>query len=168
MSYQLETNRLWLRPATLDDLDHLHDLWTDDHIRRFLLDNRVIAQAEARSFIETSLSNFEQHGYGLWLAFTRETTTLIGFAGFLRSKEGLPTLIYGIHPSFCAKGFATEAASAVLSYAFDKLALPQVKADVDEPNLISIHILDKLGMKRTRSAIVAGRPLVYYEKTREH
>jgi RimJ/RimL family protein N-acetyltransferase len=167
MNRVLQTTRLLLRPLHLDDLDHVYILWTNDHIRQFLLDNRVISLDDARSFLEASLANFEKHGYGLWLVFTRDGGSLVGFAGFLRSEDAVATLIYGVHPSFCGKGIATEAASAVLSYAFDSLALPRVKADVDEANVVSIRVLDKLGMKRTRSAIVAGRPLVYYEQTRE-
>ena len=42
-----------------------------------------------------------------------------------------------------------------------------MKADVDEPNVISVRILEKLGMRHVSRAIVAGRPLFYYEdKTR--
>ena len=64
------------------------------------------------------------------------------------------------------KGLATEAAKAVLDFAFDTLGLKSVKADVDEPNVMSVRILEKLGMRRIRRARVAGRPLLYYEQYR--
>jgi RimJ/RimL family protein N-acetyltransferase len=117
-------------------------------------------------FVEASLANFEQHGYGLWLVFAREDRGFVGFAGFLCTEGEAPNLLYGIHPDFCGKGYATEAASAVLSYALESLAVPLVKADVDEPNVISVRVLEKLGMRQTRRAIVAGQPLIYYEKSR--
>jgi RimJ/RimL family protein N-acetyltransferase len=167
MNRVFQTTRLLLRPLRLDDLESVYILWTNDHIRQFLLDNHIISRDEARSFLEASLANFEKHSYGLWLVFTQDTGSLIGFAGFLRSEEEVPSLIYGVHPSFCGKGFATEAARAILTYAFETLALPRVKADVDEPNVVSVRVLEKLGMARTGSAMVAGRPLVYYEKSRE-
>lgn len=166
MKRELETTRLRLQPCRIEDAELALDLWTNEHVRHFLFDDRVISSDEARLFIEASVANFEQCGYGLWLVFAREDGCFVGFAGFLRSEGEAPGLLYGIHPDFCGKGYATEAAGAVLSYAVESLAVPVVKADVDEPNVISVRVLEKLGMRRTRRAIVAGRPLVYYEKSR--
>jgi RimJ/RimL family protein N-acetyltransferase len=54
----------------------------------------------------------------------------------------------------------------VLSYALEKLALPKVRADVDEPNIASVRVLEKLGMRRTGREVVNGHPLLYFEKLR--
>lgn len=164
MNRALETSRLQLRPGRIEDVELTHTLWSNARVRRFLFDERVISQDEARSFIEDSLANFERYGYGLWLVFTRAADRLVGFAGLLRSEEEAPNLIYGVHPDFWGEGYATEAAGAVLSYALEKLALPQVKADVDEPNMASVRVLEKLGMKRVKRAVVKGRPLLYFEQ----
>lgn len=151
----------------MEDLEAVYQLWTNQHVRHFLFDDKVISFDEARSFVEASLKTFAKHKYGIWLVFARDAESLIGFAGFLRLAEDLPNLIYGIHPDFCGKGHATEAAAGVLSYALETLALPLVKADVDEPNVLSIRVLEKLGMVETSRTIVAGRPLVNYERARE-
>ncbi|HLL69907.1 MAG TPA: GNAT family N-acetyltransferase [Pyrinomonadaceae bacterium] len=164
MRLELETSRLRLRPCRLEDLELVQALWTNERVRRFLFDGRVISPDEARSFVEASLANFEQYGYGLWLVFARGAKQFVGFAGFLRSEEGMPNLIYGIHPDFWSEGYATEAAGAVLSYAFESLGLSQVKADVDEPNVESVRVLEKLGMKRVNRAVVNGRTLLYFER----
>ncbi len=166
MSCVLETTRLQLRPCQIEDIQLVHTLWTNDRIRYFLFDNRVISSDEAQSFVEDSLANFEQHQYGLWLVFMREIDCLVGFAGFLPSKEGIPSLIYGVDPDRWGNGYATEAASAVLSYALDKLALPKVRADVDEPNIASVRVLEKLGMRQTGREVVNEHPLLYFEKLR--
>jgi RimJ/RimL family protein N-acetyltransferase len=163
MTCVLETTRLQLRPCQSEDIQLIHTLWTNDRIRFFLFDNRVISSDEAKSFVEDSIANFEQHGYGLWLVFIRDMEHLVGFAGFLSSEEGTPSLIYGVHPDCWGYGYATEAASAVLSYALDKLALPKVRADVDEPNIASVRVLEKLGMRRTGREVVNGHPLLYFE-----
>jgi RimJ/RimL family protein N-acetyltransferase len=162
MDYRLTTPRLHLRPCTLVDLPAVHALWLNEQIRQFLFDDRVISEAETREFIEGSLSNFKQHGYGLWLVFTNETNSPMGFAGALWT-EGLPSLIYGIHPDAGGWGYATEAAGVVLDYLLTQLHYPKVIADVDEPNLASIRVLQKLGMTQTRRAIVNERPLLYFE-----
>jgi RimJ/RimL family protein N-acetyltransferase len=72
-------------------------------------------------------------------------------------------LIYGIHPNLWGNGYATEAANAVLHYVLEELALPKIRADVDEPNISSVQVLEKLGMKRTGRAVVKGHPLLYFE-----
>lgn len=167
MNCVLETTRLQLRPCQIEDIQLVHTLWTNDRIRFFLFDNRVISSDEAHSFVEDSLANFEQYGYGLWLVFERNIDRLIGFAGFLRSEDGTPSLIYGVHPDRWGYGYATEAASTVLSYALENLALPKVRADVDEPNIASVRVLEKLGMRQTGRAVVNGHPLLYFEKLRQ-
>lgn len=166
MNHEQQTTRLLLRPCGIENLEVIYQLWINDHVRHFLFDDRVISKDEARSFVEASIENFAQHGYGLWLVYTIEGESLIGFAGFLRSVEDVPNLIYGIHPDFCGRGYATEAAAAVMSYALESLTVPRVTAEVDEPNVSSIRVVEKLGMRRTGRTIVAGRPLVNYDKAR--
>lgn len=162
MNPRLTTPRLDLRPIQIEDLQVAHDLWTNADVRRFLFDDRVISVDKARALIEASGRNFEEHGYGLWLAFSRDTGTLVGFAGFLSSSDESPNLVYGVHPEFWGNGLATEAAQTVVDYAFETLALSAVKADVDELNAVSVRLLEKLGMIQIRR----GPPLLYYEKRR--
>lgn len=164
MRHELITSRLRLQPCRIEDVERTHVLWTEDRVRRFLFDDRLVAHAEARSFIAASLANFERYGYGLWLVFARDTDQLVGFAGLLRSEEEVPNLIYGVHPDFGGKGYATEAAASVLRYALESLALPQVNANVDEPNIESVRVLEKLSMRQVKRAVVGGRPLFYFER----
>lgn len=159
----IHTDRLRLRPCCADDLDALHDLWTEAGVRRFLFDDRSISREEAESFVAASAANFAEHGYGLWLFSERQSDTLAGFAGLLHSAEKSPNLLFGVRPRFWGRGYAPEAAGAVLRHAFEVLRLNRVVADVDEPNAASVCVLEKLGMARIRRAIVNERPLLYYE-----
>ncbi|MCU0569040.1 MAG: GNAT family N-acetyltransferase [Oculatellaceae cyanobacterium Prado106] len=159
MNFTLTTERLQLRPCNADDLTFLYALWTSDRIRYFLFDDRIISQEETRSFIKASLNSFEQHDYGLWLVHHQEQC--IGFAGFLHT-EAAPTLIYGMHPDFWGQGYATEAARAVLNDGLSTLNLLKVNADVDELNIASVRVLQKLGMKQVDRAIVNDRGLLYF------
>ncbi len=162
-TFLLETERLHLRPCGVEDVDLLQELWTEPEVRRFLFDDRQPSLEQARSFVDDSLANFEQHGYGLWLVFERKTDLLAGFSGLLGRSPGPPSLIFGTRPARWGRGYATEGASAVLRYAADVLRVGRLVADVDEPNEASIRVLEKLGMTRTRRTIVNGRPLLYYE-----
>ena len=162
MNIVLKTKRLQLKPCQVEDILKVHQLWTNEQIRYYLFDNRTISLDEARTFVTESLSNFQQYRYGLWLVFVREINHLVGFAGFLSSEAAIPSLIYGIEPGFWGNGYATEAAQTVLCYALEKLRFPKVIADVDEPNLASVRVLQKLGMKQTRRDVVQGNPLLYF------
>jgi [ribosomal protein S5]-alanine N-acetyltransferase len=116
-------------------------------------------------FVETSINSFRESGYGIWLVYLRGNDQLIGFAGFLGSDEAEPSLIYGIHPDHVGNGYATEAAGKVLNYGLKELRLPIVRADVDEPNGVSVRVLEKLGMKQVGRKIIKRHSLLYYEIT---
>lgn len=158
----LETAALELRAATLADLDDLHRLWTHPEVRRYLFDDRVVSREEAHGVLERSDLSFREEGYGLWISFEKESREPAGFAGFLQSPGGEPNLIFGTRPDRWGRGYARAAAAAVVAYAFEVLGLPRIVADVDEPNLASIRVLERLGMYRTGGAVIKGRPLLYY------
>jgi ribosomal-protein-alanine N-acetyltransferase len=181
----LHTERLRLRPCRPDDLDALHSVWTEAVVQRFLFDDRELSRKDARSFVDGSAASFANHGYGLWLffersddlvvlersgnpiAFERAGAPIAGFSGLLPSSPGPPRLVFGTRPRLWRRGYATEAAGAVLHHAFAVLGITRVVADVDEPNAASIRVLQKLGMARTRRAIANGRALLYYELGRD-
>ncbi|MCP6759591.1 MAG: GNAT family N-acetyltransferase [Fischerella sp. CENA71] len=159
----LHTDRLYLRPCQLEDLDSLHELWCDADIRRFLFDDRQISREEAQSFIEASIASFSNHSYGIWLFFENHSDKIAGFTGLLQFTEELPSLIFGVRPQLWGHGYATKAVLTMLDYAFADLGLKYIVADVDEPNDRSIHVLERIGMSQTKRAIVNERPLLYYE-----
>jgi RimJ/RimL family protein N-acetyltransferase len=159
----LHTDRLHLRPCQLEDIDVLHKLWCDADVRRFLFDDRQISCEEAQSFIEASIASFSNCGYGIWLFFDHQNDQVAGFTGLLEYTQEAPSLIFGVRPQFWGRGYATEATLAVLDYAFADLGIKYIVADVDEPNDRSIRVLERIGMSRTKRAIVNERPLLYYE-----
>jgi RimJ/RimL family protein N-acetyltransferase len=147
----------------MDDLDSLYELWTNADVKQFLFDDRQISREEAQSLLEASETNFTHYGYGLWLFFENHTDQLAGFAGLLHSTEALPSLIFATNPPLWKRGYAREAALAVLGYAFEVLQLQGIVADVDEPNVASIRVLEELGLSQYQRAIVNDRPLLFYE-----
>ena len=72
-----------------------------------------------------------------------------------------------MHPSRWGHGFATEAARAVLDHGFCTLALPRIAARADTPNVESIRLMERLGMRFEEERPIDGRPTVHYALTRE-
>lgn len=154
MEHVLTTERLVLRPVTGQDHAGLLAHWTAPEVRRFLLDGTIQSPADITRAIEDSTRNFVAAGYGLWLIQETGAAEMAGTAG-LRPLEDLGLeIIYSLTPSVWGKGYATEAARAVVEYALGPLGLPRVLAEVDEGNAASVAVVERLGM--TPFAVVPG------------
>jgi [ribosomal protein S5]-alanine N-acetyltransferase len=91
---------------------------------------------------------------------------VVGTAG-LRPLEDIGLeVFYSLAPGSWGKGYATEAARAVLDRALGPLGLPEVLAEIDAGNTASIAVIERLGM--TPFEVVPGLlgPMTRYRKTR--
>lgn len=165
---RLTTARLRFQPFTEDDVDALHQLWTDPDVRRYLWDDQVISRETAKEIVHASLSSFQEQNFGFWtLRFLEDVATIIGFCG-LRFFDDPPEIeiLYGVAPAYWGKDLATEAAKAVLRYGFEELRLEKIWGGTDAPNVASIRVLEKLGMtyEKTTSMPLGEGP--YYSLQR--
>jgi [ribosomal protein S5]-alanine N-acetyltransferase len=166
MTHVLATQRLVLSPVAMADHAELVAHWTEPQVRRFLFDGMTLSTADVARAIEDSARSFEEAGYGLWLIRERDGGGLAGTAG-LRPIEDLGLeVIYSLVPDIWGKGYATEAARAVLDYALGPMGLPAVLAEIDTGNRASAAVAERLGM--TPFAVVDGLlgPMTRYRKTR--
>jgi len=146
VNHALTTERLVLRPVTLSDHATLLAHWTTPDVRRFLFDGEVMSADEVTEAIEDSARDFAASGYGLWLIQEKDQADLIGSAG-LRPLEDLGLeVFYSLAPGSWGRGYATEAARAVVEHALGPLGLPEVLAEVDEGNTASVAVVVRLGM----------------------
>jgi ribosomal-protein-alanine N-acetyltransferase len=147
----ITTQRLTLRPFAPADALELHDLFTDEDVRRHLLDDTVVSREWVEEEIVSSQARFLESGCGLWTIADLGRDGIVGFVGF-RPFFDPPELqlLYGLLPSHWGRGFATEAAAAALDYAFGVLALEEVRAATDVPNTASVAVLHRLGMRERR------------------
>jgi RimJ/RimL family protein N-acetyltransferase len=164
VTHILTTGRLVLRPVTARDHAALLAHWRTPDVRRFLFDGATLSAAEITTAIKDSARDFAAAGYGLWLIQQKDRTELVGTAG-LRPLEDLGLeIFYSLAPGSWGKGYATEAAGAVVEHALGRLGLPEVLAEVDEGNTASVAVLERLGM--TRFAVVPGLlgPMARYRR----
>ena len=164
----IRTARLSLQPLSLEDLDPLVALWTDPGVRRYLFDDEIISRELASAEIVDSIKRFETDGCGLWGARLHDETSLIGFCGY-RFFHDPPELqlLYGFHPDHWSKGLATEAARAMIGFGFERLGLEYVVASTDAPNIASIRVMDRAGMKFDRRETIDGLDTIYYRLDRK-
>jgi [ribosomal protein S5]-alanine N-acetyltransferase len=166
VSHVLTTARLVLRPATKGDHAALLAHWTAPDVREFLFDGEILSPATISQVIDDSERDFAAAGYGLWLAFERETSRLAGTVG-LRPLEDLGIeILYSLAAQARGKGYATEAAGAVLDYALGVLGLPQVLAEIDAGNQASAAVVARLGMRAFDVVPGVLGPMTRYRRTR--
>lgn len=162
--FVLETDRLVLRPAADTDTEGLHALFTEPDIRRFLWDDEVIPRSQTAEMVRKSRRRFASDGYGLWLMMVSDAPDHpVGFAGLWHFRDPPELeLVFGVARDWWGKGFAEESARAVMRYAFGELGFARIDASTDTPNIASLHVLQKLGMRRTRRETVGGLDTVFF------
>ena len=144
----LKTSRLVLRPLTGADLDALHRISNDPLVRRYLWDDETVPRTAIEDVIAQSVRRFAERSLGLFGIRLRSEQELLGFCGFLPLEgTGEIELAYELAPELGGRGLATEAARECLRYAFEEVGLGRVVAGANPPNVASLRVLDKLGMK---------------------
>lgn len=149
MPLSLETSRLRIRWLTLDDAAFILRLVNEPDWIRFIGDRGVDSLSDARHYLETGpLAMYQRHGFGLNLVELRSDKIPIGICGLLqRDTMDNPDLGFALLPDFRRRGYAFEAAAAVLQHARDIAAGPQIDAILTPDNDASRALLLKLGFE---------------------
>jgi len=148
----LETSRLILRQMTADDAPFIFDLLNQPSFLRFVGDKGIRTLADAAAYIENGpRATYHLHGYGLNLVLLREAEEPIGIAGLVnRDWLDAPDIGFSLLPAHWAKGYAFEAASAVLEEAAVVYRLARILAITNPDNRDSIRLLARLGFSFER------------------
>jgi RimJ/RimL family protein N-acetyltransferase len=158
----LETARLLLRPFTKADVPAMTPVYGNPLVMKHLLHDGVDAPS-ARDMIKRFIDCWQCNGFGIFVVVLKENGRPIGHCGLNYLEGGCDIeLLYLIDQPFWGRGLATEAAAAVLGYAFNAKKFPRIVAVAMPENLESRKVMEKLGMRLVRSGYYYGRELVYY------
>ena len=142
---RIETSRLTLQTVTPADVEAVAACWE--------LDEPPVPLEVAEQKIAWMQSNHACNRPGkiihLCLAIIfKETGEFIGWCGLdhRNPADADPALFYLLKAKYWGKGLATEAAAALLGYAFSPLDLPGIHAGAAPENLASRRVMEKLGM----------------------
>lgn len=144
----LETERLILRPFTPEDADDVQRLAGDEAIASTTLNiPHPYEDGVAEEWISTHQEEFDA-GKSVSFAITRrDDGTLIGGIGMgITEQHDRAEMGYWIGKPYWNNGYATEAARAVLAYAFEQSGLHRVFATYFTRNPASGRVMEKLGM----------------------
>lgn len=144
MRKELLTDRLKLTPVDPKDFKIIFLLLRNKNVKKYLCDNRDIEKEFVKNLIKKNESLFRQKNIGLWLIKPLNSSSPIGFCGFIQDE--LLELIYVVHPDFQNNGFATESISKAIEYFLQLKIRDEVFAKIDKPNIASLIIASKIGM----------------------
>ncbi len=138
-----ETTRLHLRHFTPDDAPFILRLLNEPSFLQHIGDKGVRDLEGAKGYLANGpMASYARHGHGLMAVALKPTGEAIGMCGLLkRDNLDHPDLGYAFLPGFWSKGYALEAARAVLEDAKRE----RVLAIVSPSNAASIKLLEKLG-----------------------
>lgn len=164
----IETERLWLRPFAPEDIDVLHRIFIDPDVRRYLWDDKIIGRDRAAGEVADSVTSFRDRGFGMWVVLLAGATEVSGFAGFrlFGDPPAKKELMYGIAPHLWGRGYASEAVGALLRFGFDELGEDRIYARTDPPNVASIRVMEKAGMRYVSRKYEGDIELVTYAMDR--
>jgi len=145
----LETERLILRQFTPGDAQFVLTLLNEPSFLRYIGDKKVRNIETAEQYLLNGpVASYERNGFGLCLVELKESHTPIGMCGLLKREElPAPDIGFAFLPDFWNRGFAFEAAAAVLDDARERLKLQRILAITSLDNDASIKLLERLGFR---------------------
>jgi RimJ/RimL family protein N-acetyltransferase len=153
-----ETDRLALRHLELRDAGFILELLNDPAWIQNIGDKGVRTHADAERYIENGPgAMYAAHGFGLYLTELKRGGEAVGLCGLLK-RDWLEDVDIGfaLLPAYRGKGYAAEAARAVLRFAEQTLNLRRVAAITSLGNESSARLLEKLGFRYVGSEPFPG------------
>lgn len=139
-----ETERLVLRPMTLDDADALAPALMDDANMTWWSRGVLKDVSAVRDYIRW---NIDGEGVQCWVFARKETPgEALGWVILMDKQAGQAEVGFMQRPDAQNQGYAFEAADRMMAHAFEVRNFRRVWADVDPDNAASIKLIEKLGL----------------------
>jgi RimJ/RimL family protein N-acetyltransferase len=170
----IDTERLFLRPFTLDDLDELAAIAAKPEFFWFAM-RRGLSREETETMLrDRFIARWEEQGFGHFAVIRKSDERLLGYTGlgvpnFLPEVLPAVELGYRFDPDAWGQGYATEASAASLDYGFETVGLDRIIAIHHIENVRSGLVMVRLGMSVEREAVDPsdGAALRVYEIFRD-
>lgn len=147
----LHTARLSLSPPAMADAAHILEILADPRTVAHNPSDGLATLDQATELVGRWRDHWERYGFGYWCVRTTADGSRIGYCGVkaitFRGEKAL-NLIYRLAPPTWGKGFATEAATAVVTWAAHHVPDRRLIGRVRPDNLPSQRVATKAGLHR--------------------
>lgn len=165
---RLDTNRLTLRPPTPRDAEALYDLLADAEVMYGLNKEPVSAVEEVRAWIEAGIGGWSTDGLGPFILETVATDPrVVGEAGLMifdtrdwtpstwanAGNHAQPELGWALTRAHWGHGYATEAAVAIRSWAYERRSIDRLVSLISPDNVRSQRVAKRLGAVPTETVM---------------
>jgi len=166
----INTARLKLTPVSSDDLDIYTALLTSAETTRYLPGGKPFSNSYIKNYLQEKIAHWSK-GYGTFIVSLKDKPEVkIGYAGVESVAENddgkiLNDIRYALLPEFYGKGYAEEAARAVIEFTFEHIELNVIYGVAVLENTPSVKLLNKLGMSTTSEQLYDSDDLVTMKLT---
>lgn len=162
-----ETERLLIRPMSLEDADLIFELYNMPSFIKYIGNRNINSFSDAENYIKNRfLPQFEKLGFGNYLIVLKEGNQKIGGVGIFE-REGLDVVDIGfsVLEKFEGKGLMFEAAQKIMSVGMQDFGLKKISAITTKDNLSSQKLIERLGLKFQKHVSLPNdnEELMYYE-----
>ena len=140
------TERLIIRESVMEDLTAFLAMYGGEAKNP---DVTQFAESPEETLYLYIKRQYPLYGYGLWTIAEKSTGEVIGRIGIENDEAGERQLSYLIARKYRRRGYAKEAAQAVLAYAREALAFRDLKLCTSDGNTASQKLAFSLGFRKT-------------------
>jgi RimJ/RimL family protein N-acetyltransferase len=158
----IETERLRLRPHTVEDFGDCVAMWSDPIVAQYTIGDPA-PPPRTWSRILAYRGHWDLLGFGYWAVEEKSTGRFIGELGFAEHKremqpsiEGTPEIGWALIPDAHGKGYATEALRAVVAWGDAHFGPARTACIIREENRASFRVAEKLGYTKLFDATKDG------------
>lgn len=144
-SYFLETERIGFSNWEQEDIQLAKLLWGNPEVTRFICASGQFSEKDIIDRFNKEISNSKEYRVQYWPIFELASNELIGCCGLRPYAENEYEIGFHLRPEYWGKGYAREAASAVINYSFTILNAQKLFAGHNPNNTASQKVLNKLG-----------------------
>ncbi|MEK4053248.1 GNAT family N-acetyltransferase [Paenibacillus sp. FSL F4-0087] len=148
----LETERLVFSTWNEEDRALASALWGDHEVSKWISSKGFLSEDEVEARLTQEIKRQEEVGVQYWPLFEKDSEVFAGCCGLrpYSPEEEIYELGFHLTRDHRGKGYAMEAARAVIHYAFGELKAKALFAGHHPDNEVSRHMLSKLGFEYVR------------------
>lgn len=160
-----ETERLLLRPRTMADYDACLAMDADPGTMRYV-GERIRDLDAYGEYLRGRISATRPPGFGYWSIFAKpDPGRFLGWVVLLPEEDDPSRTAIGWRLDRAARGrgYATEAATALVLHGFGTLGLERIVADIHPENIRSFRVAERIGMRLLGDGTYCGEPCKVFE-----
>ena len=145
MKETLYTDRLILRPWTMEDSEDMFYGWANDpEVTKYMTWNPHKTVEETKQILSIWIKEYENPDCYRFAIVLKENNKLIGGIDVVDYENGIPEIGYCLSKKYWGRGIMTEACKCLLKHLFEK-GFKEVMIAAEVENIASNKVIQKCG-----------------------